>query len=161
MNRRPSIPRQLKREILTEAGYRCAIPTCKHPTTEIAHIIPWSEVETHEFQNLIALCPNCHTRYDKKEIDRKAIVHYKMNLSLINSRYGDLEQRVLRGFSQSDVGDKQYLPKQLEILVDYLVEDGLIEKDEFKSALGEWHIYLLTEKGKEFIDKWINAELLT
>lgn len=73
LNQRPGIPEKLKRDVLVEAGHRCAIPTCKATTTEIAHIIPWNVVKKHEFSNLIALCPNCHDRYDKKEGDRSKI----------------------------------------------------------------------------------------
>lgn len=43
----------------------------------------------------MALCPTCHTRYDKGEIDRPAMRQYKANLSVVNSRYGDVEKRVL------------------------------------------------------------------
>jgi 5-methylcytosine-specific restriction endonuclease McrA len=65
---------------------------------ELAHIIPWARCKVHTFENLIALCPTCHTRYDHGEIDRKSMRIYKLNLLLVNSRYGDLEQRVIRRF---------------------------------------------------------------
>ena len=52
---REAIPANLKRRILVEAGHRCAIPTCRFPTTEIAHILAYSKVKTHEFSNLILL----------------------------------------------------------------------------------------------------------
>ncbi len=38
MSDRPDISAELKRQILVEAGPICAIPTCRFPTTEIAHI---------------------------------------------------------------------------------------------------------------------------
>src|SRR4051812_48640268 len=117
---RPPIPASLKRQVLIEAGHRCAIPTCKQTTTEIAHIIQWAKVKNHEFDNLIALCPNCHSRYDKGEIDRKSMVQYKLNLSVINGRYGDLEQRVLRHFSFVPQPDEISLPKSLDILLMYI-----------------------------------------
>lgn len=41
----------------------------------------------HKFGNLIALCPNCHTRYDKGEIDRKAMFMYKARLGAINEHF--------------------------------------------------------------------------
>lgn len=78
---RPAIPNELKRLVLVEAGHRCAIPTCEQTTLEVAHIEPWSKTKSHEFHNLIALCPNCHTRFDKGEIDRKAMLAYKANLN--------------------------------------------------------------------------------
>ncbi|MEQ1849935.1 MAG: HNH endonuclease signature motif containing protein [Candidatus Peribacteraceae bacterium] len=77
---RSQIPTELKRKVLLEAGHRCAIPTCQHSTTEIAHIIPWAKVTEHQFENLIALCPNCHTRFDNGEIDKKSMMQYKANL---------------------------------------------------------------------------------
>ena len=80
---RDSIPVPVKRAVLVESGHRCAIPTCRATTTEIAHIVPWAESQDNSFENLIALCPNCHTRFDqKKEIDRPAIKMYKHNLGL-------------------------------------------------------------------------------
>jgi hypothetical protein len=43
-------------------------------------------VREHKFENLIALCPNCHTRYDSGEIDRKAMLMYKARLGVMNER---------------------------------------------------------------------------
>jgi transposase-like protein len=77
MTARPAIPRALRRALLVEAGHRCAIPTCHQIPVELAHIEPWEDVRTHEFQNLIALCPTCHTRYDAGTIDRLSMRHYK------------------------------------------------------------------------------------
>jgi hypothetical protein len=78
---RPAIPAELKRAVLVEAGHHCAIPTCRFPTTEIAHIVPWEKVKEHKFENLIALCPNCHARHHKGEIDRQSLFQYKRNLA--------------------------------------------------------------------------------
>ncbi|MFG2215791.1 HNH endonuclease [Streptomyces sp. NPDC048685] len=80
---RPAIPRELRRRVLIEAGHRCAIPTCRATPVEIAHIKPWAKVKKHEFKNLIALCPTCHTRFDDPHnpLDRKAMRQYKANLN--------------------------------------------------------------------------------
>lgn len=159
--RRPDIPENIRREVLVEAGHRCAIPTCRHSTTEIAHIVPWSKVKEHIFGNLIALCPNCHTRYDKGEIDRKSMLQYKANLTLLNSRYGDLERRVLRQFAAFPDTSELLLNKALDILLMYLLDDGLIEFDAFESALkGEYAVYRITAEGREFVQRWLNAEEL-
>src|SRR5688500_4696442 len=95
MTERPAIPADLKRRVLVEAGHRCAIATCRQPTTEIAHIIPYSKAQRHEFHNLLALCPNCHTRYDRGEIDRKAMVLYKRKIGFLSDRYSKFELNVL------------------------------------------------------------------
>jgi len=78
---RPAIPAEIRRLVLVEAGHRCAIPTCKYPTTDLHHIIPWETCLTHDFDNLIALCPNCHRRADSGEIDRKSLRIYKTKRS--------------------------------------------------------------------------------
>jgi hypothetical protein len=43
--------------------------------------VPWEDRKSHDFENLIALCPNCHRRADAGEIDRKALRWYKSRLS--------------------------------------------------------------------------------
>ncbi|MFH9190727.1 HNH endonuclease [Streptomyces globisporus] len=93
---RPDIPMPLRRAVLVEAGHRCAIPACRQTPIEIAHITPWTKVREHRFENLISLCPNCHTRFDRGEIDRKAMLQYKENLEVLNSRYTDTERQFLK-----------------------------------------------------------------
>ena len=77
---RPSIPAETKRAVLIEAGHRCAIAECRHPDVDIHHIIPWETCKKHEYRNLIALCPNCHRRVHKGEIDNKSLIEYKAAL---------------------------------------------------------------------------------
>jgi len=82
-NQRPPIPSELKRRVLLEAGHRCAIPTCKFPDVDVHHIVPWSKCREHQFNNLIALCPNCHRRAHNGEIDRQSLLIYKSRLIAI------------------------------------------------------------------------------
>ncbi len=77
---RIAIPAELRRRVLVEAGHRCAIHTCQHPEVDLHHIIPWGQCKEHSYDNLIALCPNCHRRADAGEIDRKALRMYKAQL---------------------------------------------------------------------------------
>ncbi len=63
------VPMARKRMVLVEAGHRCAIPTCRHRTTEIAHIVPESQSHDDTFQNLIALCPNCQNERNRSAVD--------------------------------------------------------------------------------------------
>ena len=70
----------MRRQVLLEAGHRCAIHTCRHTQVEIHHIIAWSQCKRHEFDNLIALCPNCHALAGSGFIDRKSLYEYKRKL---------------------------------------------------------------------------------
>lgn len=159
---RPSISQALKREVLIEAGHRCAIPTCRQETVEIAHIEPWTKVKEHKFANLIALCPTCHTRFDKGEIDKKAMNIYKSNLSTLNSRYGDLEKRILSLFANNPQANEIQLPGGQDILIMYLLEDGLLadtgkNSGAILAGVPSAKTYQITSKGKEFIKQWIEG----
>ena len=167
MNDRPSTPAQLERDILIEAGHRCAIPpTCRYPRVEIAHIIPYAEVNEHKFENLIALCPNCHDLYDKdKRIDRKSMLIYKSNLGLLNNRYGEFERRVLQLFCDQSQENTIRLPGLSEINILYLLKDELLVKTGknsgvFTGGVPTWEEYSLTDKGRQLVDNWKQARSL-
>jgi HNH endonuclease len=160
--KRPAIPQPLERQVKMEAGHRCAIPACRQTPVELAHIIPWKEVKEHTFENLIALCPTCHTRYDRGEIDRKSVRQYKANLSILNGRYSDLERRVLSYFARQPDLEEIWIHQALEILLMYLLQDGLIVRDQsLKSLLSKAEVpYQITPKGKEFVERWLEAKEL-
>ena len=127
---RPDIRAKLKRAVLVEAGHRCAIPTCRQTPVEIAHIVPWAQVKEHTFDNLIALCPTCHVRYDnRREIDRQAMLQYKQNLEVLNGRYTDVERQLLRVYAR--------IWAELENAHHAETGESLI--DVMSSALGERH----------------------
>lgn len=82
MTDRPALPKELRRRVLVEAGHRCAIHTCRYAAgVDVHHIVPWEKCQEHTYDNLIALCPNCHRRADSGEIDRKSLRIYKARLS--------------------------------------------------------------------------------
>lgn len=163
MSSRPEIPRKLKRQVLIESGHRCAIPTCRHTTVEIAHIIPYNECKEHKFDNLIALCPNCHSLYDRDErIDRISMLTYKKNLIILNSRYCTFELRLLEEFLNNSEGVIALWGREIDIM--YLVKDGLIIDDGkryMNSAGFPPKGYKLTEKGKTFIQNYQSAKDLS
>lgn len=128
MATRGAIPRPVQRHVRIEAGHRCAIPTCRGTSgLEIHHIREYAKGGGHTVENLILLCAVCHARITAGEIDRESVKAYKANLALLNSRYGDLERRVISKF----VGDPQCETVAVDvshrILLEYLIEDGLLE----------------------------------
>jgi hypothetical protein len=179
---RPAIPRPLERELLVEAGYRCAIPTCRAVSPlQIEHIEDWAKVHEHKFDNMIVLCANCHGRKGngRGQIDRTALRQYKANLALLNHRYGDFERRILDHFSASPGTEFLILPGGMDLLFHYLIIDGYITpmpgfqsamsmdysgKDvtgkEFKIDIPSHTAFILTESGKEFVRNWQEAKPL-
>ncbi|MFN6546046.1 HNH endonuclease [Mycolicibacterium nivoides] len=183
---RPAIPAAIKRAVLIEAGHRCAIPTCRQTPVEIAHIEPWSAVKTHAVENLIALCPTCHTRYDNGDIDRISMHQYKANLAILNNRYSETERQLLRAFVKKLEMARRLEPSvtaagladfagigrvriysEMDWMLVNLVDDGLITfRDYEHRALHEQERALnskvveLTAKGAEFLEHWMTAEPL-
>jgi hypothetical protein len=142
---RPPIPASLERDLMIEAGYRCAI--CKSPEPlQIDHIVEWSTVHKHEFENMIVLCANCHARKkntsDPRHINRASLSQIKQNLMLLNGRYSDLERRIIEYFGEAleenpDVLPFIFIPERLHLLVIYLIKDGLVDAWLYQSPM-QW-----------------------
>lgn len=153
---REHIPATVKRAVLVEAGHRCAIPTCRQIPVEVAHIVPYAKTQNNSFENLIALCPTCHTRFDTGQIDTQSMRQYKANLSVISSRYSDLERRVIEFFVDNPQQNTIFLPGGLRLLLGYLIKDGLLNiRAKLLPSLGGPVFtndeYYLTDTGKEFV----------
>jgi hypothetical protein len=88
---RKSLGLATKTEVLTEAGYRCAVPTCRNILAlDMHHLYQVSEGGGDAPANLIALCPTCHALYHRGTISKSAIYAYKAMLVAI-SRAFDLD----------------------------------------------------------------------
>lgn len=69
---RENIEEVTKRRLYAESMGRCMNPDCQvellkknGDIIEKAHIVPYCETADNEFENLVVLCPNCHTDFDK------------------------------------------------------------------------------------------------
>ena len=71
------VPTDLERLLFELAGHQCTI--CRAPWLEIHHIDELSEGGQTAFDNLIVLCPNCHTRVHKDRVPTKReLRNYKL-----------------------------------------------------------------------------------
>ncbi|PYE14059.1 HNH endonuclease [Williamsia limnetica] len=163
MSDRPPIPAELERALMIEAGFRCAIPTCRTVfPLEIEHIEDYSVVLKHEFGNMIVLCANCHRLKGTgpRSIDRKALRQIKSNLGIVNQRYNDTERRILEHFAEHGITGKVELPNA-EVLFRYLLKDGILKAEEVPTGFwaetedGKSHYmtrgFELTDKGKDLV----------
>jgi hypothetical protein len=165
---RPAIPTPLKRAVMEEAGYRCAVPECKGTAAlELAHIVPWAEVREHTFENLILLCAVDHTRYDRGEIPRRSIQVFKQNLALLRGRYSDAERRILEAFAaEPEAAPDAGFPIQGggQYILMYLLKDGLVTMAPTPgitiNGLPPYEIVLLTDKGREVVARMRSAALI-
>lgn len=69
------IPAQIRRELRQEANFGCAF--CGTPVIQYHHIIPYSEIEKHIPEEMVALCPNCHAEADAGSITREELYEAK------------------------------------------------------------------------------------
>jgi hypothetical protein len=87
---------------------------------------------------------------------------YKHNLGVLNSRYGDMEQRILRVFAESPGTDEMWLPGGLDVMLLYLLRDGLLLNTGHNggaiiAGVPSRVLYRLTPAGREFVGKWLGA----
>jgi len=157
-NRSP-IPAELRRQILVEAGHRCAIPTCRYVDVDVHHIIPWEECRKHDYDNLIALCPNCHRRAEKGEIDRKSLRMYKSNLRFAMEKYSHFEMDVLFELYQARPNAALPFPTYLGLLIKRILDAGFVEirvdpsmSVHFGTIKMSPDFLVLTQKGRAFIE---------
>ncbi|KPF76743.1 hypothetical protein IP68_02285 [Blastomonas sp. AAP25] len=124
--RRPPIPAEIRRRVLVEAGHRCAIPTCRYIEVEIHHIIPWANCRSHDYDNLIALCANCHRRADRGEIDRKSLRLYKINLRFAHDKFSQLEMDILFDAARLPPGQGILWTPVMMVLIRRVIEAGYL-----------------------------------
>lgn len=158
----------MKRRLFEEAGYRCAIPTCKGTAAlEMAHIEPWSKVRSHDFENMIVLCAVDHTRFDRGDIPIQSIRAYKANLSLLSNRYNDTEQRILTIFAREiDTAEpaalRMVIPGASRFLIMFLIQDGLVIVEPgggvTMNGISAHEHVRLTEAGIEFVRQMATAQ---
>jgi hypothetical protein len=88
-SKRQSIPADVRREVLIEAGYRCAVPTCRTILViDLHHLVPVARGGGNTAGNLLALCPNCHALHHRGEVPAEAIRVWKGMLVSLNEGIG-------------------------------------------------------------------------
>src|SRR5436190_1509240 len=129
----------------------------------------WENCLKHEFDNMICLCPNCHRLHHQDKIDRQDLYVYKRNLAKLTGRYCDFELRILTYFAENGNIPCIDLPVGLDILVLNLLKDGLLSRGGAKyiqssprpnvvSYTPTAAQYVLTPKGREYVQRWVSAK---
>jgi hypothetical protein len=173
VGKRKSITDSTREMALLEAGYKCANPNCRHVLTlELHHIVWVREGGGNELENLLALCPNCHSLHTKGHIPSKAVLAWKSLLvSIGNPNRGAVDfLLVLEGEEkrvEADAGLDAPAPKfrftgdSLPFLAP-LLTSGLIEvsKRYIGASSGAAHPSFevgLTERGRRLVYAWVEG----
>jgi len=152
---RQRIPRSIMLEVLTEAGYRCAVPTCRTILAiDLHHLVQVADGGGNTLANLLALCPTCHGLFHRGTIARESLYSWK-SLLVSLSRAFDIEPLDhLLFLARPEVGD-------LRISGDAVLKfSRLIAADlaEFSLVMQNGPLLLyavrLTSKGRMLVKAW-------
>jgi hypothetical protein len=162
MPKRKSIPVDIKRLVLHEAGYKCASPVCRGILTlDIHHLVPVSENGDNEPDNLLALCPTCHALHHQKIISRESIRSWKMLLLAINEAY---DRKAIDLLLALDKVGRVYMSGDGLVDCAALVAADMVEFQQHhwkSSPSGVLNLpceVTLTERGRAFISAWKNGD---
>lgn len=141
-----------------EAGYKCANPRCLYPLTlDIHHLYYVSKGGSNEPDNLLPLCPTCHTEHHNGKIPTESLRAWKMVLISLNEAFDRRSISLLL-----TVADHEYIE---EITGDGIVEyaplaaSGLIVLKPrtwkgFDGSQRTYYVARITDKGKVFVEGW-------
>lgn len=142
--------------VLTEAGYRCAVPTCRGILAlDMHHMYQVSEGGGDDPSNLIALCPTCHALYHRGTVSRDAIYAYKSMLVAI-SRAFDLDAIDRLLFLNAVGRDTVVVSGDGLLHFGRLIAAGLVSFE--LKANNKWQIVTyavnISGKGRQLIEAW-------
>jgi hypothetical protein len=156
---RTAIQSNIRLQVLTEAGYRCAVPTCRNIlAVDIHHLIEVSEGGGNEQGNLIALCPTCHALFHRGTIDRSSLYAYKLMLVSLSS-----------AFDKNTIDDLLFLASPANSNL-YVSGDGVLKFSRLVGAgLATFSLFMqngpmvlyrvgLTQKGADLIQAWKSGD---
>lgn len=156
---RRRVPSEQRRQVLIEAGFRCAVPTCRTILTlDLHHIVAVSKGGGNEPSNLLVLCPTCHALYERGEIPPQAIYSWKAMLVALN-----------RAFDPEALDNLLFLrslaPRQLLVSGDGVLKFSRLVATGLASfalvmqngPLVRYDVQL-TEKGRLLVDAWRSGD---
>lgn len=152
---RKPIPKQTQLTVLTESGWRCAVPTCRTILAlDLHHLDEVSESGSDDPANLLALCPTCHALYHRGDVSREALYTYKAILVALGQAFDvtTVDQLLFLGV----VRDRP-LQLQGEGVLSFmrLISAGLADFRNTGKDMGvEFYSVTLTDKGKALVDAW-------
>jgi len=100
------IPKKIAKKVREASGFRCAWCGCY--LTERHHIYPYSKGGTHTEDNLILLCPNCHTQTHSGNISVDELMKRRKSLTgKVDRASGCLS--INKEYFQVDVGGNHFI----------------------------------------------------
>ncbi|MBO1198380.1 HNH endonuclease [Staphylococcus simiae] len=162
---RKTIPTKVQRTLYAESLGYCLNPDCKEKIvtydrdiSEKAHIIEYCQSQDNSYENLIILCPNCHTRFDKnKEFTVEEITSWK------KERQKELNKIIEGKFSSFEELEKQVKPLLLNnqtIYNNYYLKGNKKQWENFENVivLNNTKIRNLINENEDLFENYENGE---
>jgi hypothetical protein len=142
--------------VLTESGYRCAVPTCRGILAlDMHHIWEVSGGGGDDPSNLIALCPTCHALYHRGTISVESIYVYKAMLVAITRAF-DVEAIDRLLFLESCKKDFLVVSGDGLLQFSRLIAAGLATGEQ--KSNNNWQLVTyavnINDKGRLLIEAW-------
>lgn len=130
---RKTLSVEVRKRVLHEAGYKCANPVCRHVLTiDIHHLVPVSDKGPDQPENLVALCPNCHSLHHNRKIPVDSIRAWKFLLLSLNEGF---DRRAVDLLLALDKVGPVYVSGEGLLECSALIASGLVER--FVKNVGE------------------------
>jgi hypothetical protein len=156
-SKRKPTPVDVKALVLHEAGYRCANPACHTILTiEIHHLDRVSDCGSNNPENLLALCPNCHSLHHAGTIPLPSLRAWKFLLLALNEAF---DRKLV------DLVLTLHKVKEVHVSGDGVLQcspgiaSGLIRIETRQHSDDYWAS--LSEKGHRFVQGWIQGDQRT
>ena len=159
---RKAIPESIRRAVYIEAGYRCAVPTCRALLiVDLHHIVPVAQGGPNTAENLIALCPTCHALFERGLITGDAIRAWKAVLVSLSAAFDratiddllflrEVEKHQGRELVMTGDGIGKYSQLFAARLADYFSMGGQ------RSSLGnvDYFQVRISKRGERLLEAW-------
>ncbi|WP_410669444.1 HNH endonuclease [Amycolatopsis sp. cmx-4-68] len=158
---RKSLPLPVRRQVLTEAGYRCAVPTCRGILAlDIHHMVEVQEGGRDTPENLIALCPTCHALYTRGTIAKEAVRTYKAVLVSLNAAFDREGIDNLLFLSITSTSDDLIITGDGVLRFGALIAAGYAQYELLAEEINPGFMYRvsLTPKGSALIQAWKSGD---
>jgi hypothetical protein len=157
-NKRISVQTNIVVQVLTESGYRCAVPTCRQILAiDLHHMVEVSKGGQNDPGNLLPLCPTCHALFHRGTIKQESIYVWKSILVSLTQAF-DLRTVDQLLFLKSLKSGSLYISGDGVLEFNRLIASGLAVFELAKEN-GPLLLYVvrLTARGAGLISAWLSG----
>lgn len=156
---RKKVPQSVAIQVLTEAGYRCAVPTCRNILAlDLHHIVSVVEEGPNEAGNLLALCPTCHALFGRGTIARESIYAWKLMLVSLSQAFDTETIDYLLFLDKSNIGNLRISGDGV-LNFSRLIAADLADFQMLKySDPHATYSVRLSEKGRNIVEAWKSGD---